>query len=828
MSNALEYTESKWVKGDVVSSARLNNIEKGVLNLTVEVNRLENTLGPSVSGGPADSMPSEGFSDTDSKLLTAQAIADARGKANGLAPLNASGIVPSQYLPSYVDDILEFENYSAFPSGNTDENPNDSHTPAGPETNKIYVAKDTGYTYRWSGTQYVEVSWTPTKIQNLINTTIDSLDVSDSPDGTKYVSGVSETNGKITVSRETFSPALTLTAGDNNNTPKIKATVAGNDSNIITLTTATTSAYGATKLNNNTVVSNALSADETLAVTALGVKNAIEYLDVSDTPDSTKYVSGVSETNGKISVSRATFSPSLGLTAGTTANAPKINVTVATNTSSDIELTKATEGISGIYGVTKLSNAINSNDTTIAATPKAVSDAVASANTYTDNSINALDGGAIGTPSAGKTISAVSQTNGQVSVSFQDINILSSQISDKGTANCVATLDANGHVPSSQLPSYVDDVLEYANASLFPATGENGKIYVDLSANVSYRWGGSTYVKIASDLGLGETEATAYRGDHGKAAYDHATAKGSAFSSGLYKITTNAEGHVTAASAVEKSDITELGIPAQDTTYESLAPMENGTTASLVTTGEKAQWNSINIWDDVTSQCTFATGVTGKVMLNKAMKMGFFSCVSPSATAADATLLTFPPLLVGNSNIGQYFNSKLDGNMLISAAIPEGSKSVKQIHSSNNASTQQFNASGMFMYREPVSHTLTIRHVGTSLPDHIETLEEYDNYTYTVPSVEHFTVSPASLSITMGTEDLVRVLTYTQITHTLTINYEYEDHTTAATTYSNVINEGESYSVNSPVIDGFTANISIVSGTLNTDTTITVTYTENE
>ena len=90
---------------------------------------------------------------------------------------------------------------------------------------------------------------------------------------------------------------------------------------------------------------------------------------------------------------------------------------------------------------------------------------------------------------------------------------------DKGVANGIAELDSNGKVPSSQLPSYVDDVEEYADITHFPAVGESGKIYIALDTNISYRWGGSTYVKIGSDLALGETASTAYRGDRGAAAY---------------------------------------------------------------------------------------------------------------------------------------------------------------------------------------------------------------------------------------------------------------------------------------------------------------------
>jgi hypothetical protein len=91
----------------------------------------------------------------------------------------------------------------------------------------------------------------------------------------------------------------------------------------------------------------------------------------------------------------------------------------------------------------------------------------------------------------------------------------------KGANNGLAELDSNGKVPSGQLPSYVDDVEEYANLVGFPVTGESGKIYIALDTNLTYRWGGSTYVEISPSLALGETSASAYRGDRGKTAYDH-------------------------------------------------------------------------------------------------------------------------------------------------------------------------------------------------------------------------------------------------------------------------------------------------------------------
>jgi hypothetical protein len=89
--------------------------------------------------------------------------------------------------------------------------------------------------------------------------------------------------------------------------------------------------------------------------------------------------------------------------------------------------------------------------------------------------------------------------------------------SEKGANSGVATLDATGKVPASQLPSFVDDVIEAANFAALPAEGEGGKIYVTLDDNKTYRWGGSAYAEISASVALGETEGTAYEGSKGAA-----------------------------------------------------------------------------------------------------------------------------------------------------------------------------------------------------------------------------------------------------------------------------------------------------------------------
>lgn len=121
--------------------------------------------------------------------------------------------------------------------------------------------------------------------------------------------------------------------------------------------------------------------------------------------------------------------------------------------------------------------------------------------------------------------------------------------SEMGAVNGVATLGADGKVPATQLPSYVDDVIEFEKQFATPAAmtvgklyyntttkkfieatsatagtdvdPETGKIYVDLSTSKTYRWSGSELTVISETLALGETSSSAYRGDKGKIAYDH-------------------------------------------------------------------------------------------------------------------------------------------------------------------------------------------------------------------------------------------------------------------------------------------------------------------
>lgn len=146
---------------------------------------------------------------------------------------------------------------------------------------------------------------------------------------------------------------------------------------------------------------------------------------------------------------------------------------------------------------------------------------------YVPNSQKGAAGGVATLDSSGKVPSAQLPSMDYISTS------------QKGAASGVAELDSTGRVPSTQLPSYVDDAVEtyivgstaFASDWLSTTNGgaaltpESGKIYIVLSGgsyqNREFRWSGTQYAEISPSIALGETSSTAYRGDRGKAAYDH-------------------------------------------------------------------------------------------------------------------------------------------------------------------------------------------------------------------------------------------------------------------------------------------------------------------
>lgn len=174
---------------------------------------------------------------------------------------------------------------------------------------------------------------------------------------------------------------------------------------------------------------------------------------------------------------------------------------------------------------------------------------------------------------------------------------------EMGVANGVATLGADGKVPSGQLPSYVDDVLEYDKKSAFPATGETGKIYVTKDTNLTYRWSGTSYVEISSSLALGETSSTAYAGDKGKALATRVTA-------------------VEGKANTNESNISSVGI--------RVTNLENGTKAASKAT-KLATARKISISGDATGSTDFdgsADKTIALTLANSGVTAGTYSAVA--------------------------------------------------------------------------------------------------------------------------------------------------------------------------------------------------------
>ena len=143
-----------------------------------------------------------------------------------------------------------------------------------------------------------------------------------------------------------------------------------------------------------------------------------------------------------------------------------------------------------------------------------------------------------------------------------------------GVANGVATLDSGGKVPTSQLPAYVDDVLEYANQAAFPATGETGKIYVALDTNKTYRWSGSVYVFITSgavDSVAGKTGVvTLVKGDVGLGNVDNTSDANKPVSTA--QATALAAKSDTATTVTKDSSTGSASLPAGTTAQRSGSP----------------------------------------------------------------------------------------------------------------------------------------------------------------------------------------------------------------------------------------------------------------
>ena len=222
---------------------------------------------------------------------------------------------------------------------------------------------------------------------------------------------------------------------------------------------------------------------------------------------------------------------------------------------------------------------------------------------------------------------------------------------DKGVPGGVAELDGSGLVLVSQLPSFVNDVVEYANVAAFPVTGESGIIYVALDSLRTYRWSGSAYVEISASLALGETSDTAYRGDRGKTAYDHSQATGNPHG------TTAAD--VGAAAAGHNHSGTYLPLVANGASVEDVGAIESNVNTVAATGSTETLDLSLYAFHDCTMDqaCTFTfsnPAPSGKATIFTLILRGAFTPTLPASIkwAGGAPTYTTP---------SQYVFTTVDG-----------------------------------------------------------------------------------------------------------------------------------------------------------------------
>lgn len=190
----------------------------------------------------------------------------------------------------------------------------------------------------------------------------------------------------------------------------------------------------------------------------------------------------------------------------------------------------------------------------------------------------------------------------------------------KGAANGVAELDENGKVPSSQLPAYVDDVIEgyYYNAKFYKEsthtteiTGEGGKIYVDLSTSKTYRWSGSAYAVISDTIAIGTTTGTAA---DGKVVADH-TANTTVHITASERTAWNAKGSYSKPSGgIPKSDLasavqTSLG-KADTAVQTETDPVFSASAAADITSSDITNWNGKTSNTGTVTKVTAGTGLS--------------------------------------------------------------------------------------------------------------------------------------------------------------------------------------------------------------------------
>ena len=512
-------------------------------------------------------------------------IEDSIAQPGGLATLDDAGKVPLEQLPSLVDDVIEVDSFE--------------HLPEAGEVGKIYVTKDTNLLYRWTGVKYVEVSEslhlgetadtayagdkgkeTTDKVNSHISDFNNPHKVTAEQVGLGNVDNTSDINKPVSTAQQEALDAVKTELEEkiNNSGSDLQGNIDKIDERVTNIENSVGAPDGIAtldsegKLEVSQIPNEALNVIEgkymtetqftdsegvefiprhnTIYIDSIGGSNKLyrwdgfKYVEVSDSDNVTEAIDNhIKDFNNPHKVT----AEQIGL--GNVDNTADIDKPISTAVQEALDtvntkVTEHTENKENPHGVTAeqigLGNVNNTADY-----DKPVSKATQDEIDRIDGRIDTIDN-SIGVPSG------------------------------------IATLDPDGKVPSSQLPSYVDDVIEVATLDELPATGEAGKIYVTKDTNLTYRWSGSKYVEISASLALGETSSTAYAGDKGKATTDSLNA------------------HLADFNNPHKVDKAQVGLGNVDNTSDKDKPVSDATQQLINEVKESINSGNTTITDNLT------------------------------------------------------------------------------------------------------------------------------------------------------------------------------------------------------------------------------------
>ena len=507
-------------------------------------------------------------------------VEDKLGQPGGIATLDPEGKVPSSQLPSFVDDVIEVESFDQLPATG--------------ETGKIYVTKDTNLTYRWSGSRYIEISAslalgetsstayagdkgkaTTDKVNAHTVDYNNPHKVTKEQVGLGNVDNTADLDKPISNATQEALDKITSDLGDVND--KL-----GKPDGIATL-----DSEGKVPVDQlPSMVDDVIEADSIDHLPATGETGKI-YI-TKDTNliyrwNGVKYVE-VSESLHLGEIEGTAYEGSKGK-----ATTDKLESHVA-DLNNPHQVTKDQVGLGNVDNTSDLDKPISN---AVQGALDEVKESINSGNTtITDNLTKHIEdfnnphkvtkeqvglGNVDNTSDLDKPISNATQE------ALDKITESITNTEDKlGKPGGIATLDPDGKVPSSQLPSYVDDVIEVATLDELPATGEAGKIYVTKDTNLTYRWSGSKYVEISASLALGETSSTAYAGDKGKATTDSLNA------------------HLADFNNPHKVDKAQVGLGNVDNTSDKDKPVSDATQQLINEVKESINSGNTTITDNLT------------------------------------------------------------------------------------------------------------------------------------------------------------------------------------------------------------------------------------